>query len=145
MIKLCQRGLRQLLIVFEVVIIVNICWYHVFKVFRLIFVRKLTWPEHKTPLVVPGAIQVSVEVGQWQSDSFQPALQTQRPHSQVPWFAHIRPWYRSHEKLSHSQNCPDIVWKFKRCGFRIFVDSKNCRVIVFVTVYKDERRAANFL
>lgn len=46
--------------------------------------QKLTCPEHNTPLVVPGAIQVSFEDLQLQDGPVHPALQTHCPHSHVP-------------------------------------------------------------
>lgn len=46
--------------------------------------KNLTCPEHNTPLVVPGAIQVSFEDLQLQDGPVHPALQTHWPHSHVP-------------------------------------------------------------
>lgn len=56
-------------------------------------------------------MHVSVESRQVQSNPVQPGLHRHLPHSQTPFSGppHNKPWYRSHEKLSHSQYLPEII------------------------------------
>lgn len=56
-------------------------------------------------------MHVAFDARHVQSSLIQPGLQLHKPHSQMPFSGppHSKPWSRSHEKLSHWQNLPEIT------------------------------------